>query len=70
MPTLTPDQTLALAQQANTWPTIAELAAATGVSGRTLRQAVADGRLPAVKTNVARIIPDDFAALFAARQKH
>lgn len=69
MSTLTTDEVLALAQQANSWPTIAELAAATGVSGRTLRQAVADGRLPAVKTNVARINPDDFAVWFAARQK-
>lgn len=69
MSVLSSEEVLALAQQANGWPTIAELAKATGVSGRTLRQAVADGRLPAVKTNVARINPDDFAAWFAARQR-
>lgn len=69
MNTLTTDEVLALAEQAKGWPTIAELATATGVSGRTLRQAVADGRLPAVKTNVARIDPDDFAEWFAGRQK-
>ncbi len=69
MPTLTTDEALRLAEQAKNWPTIAQIAAVTGVSGRTLRQAVADGRLPAVKTNVARINPDDFAVWFAARQK-
>ena len=69
MTTLTKDDALALAQRAQTWPTIAELAATTGVSGRTLRQAVADGRLPGTKTNVLRINPNDFAVWFAARQK-
>lgn len=69
MNTLTTDEALRLAAEAATWPTIAELAEATGVSGRTLRQAVADGRLPATRLNVARINPDDFAAWFAARQR-
>ena len=69
MTTLTTEEALALAAQASTWPTIAELATATGVSGRTLRQAVASGRLPATRVNVARINPDDFAVWFAARQK-
>ncbi len=69
MNTLTADEALALAEQAATWPTIAELAARTGVPGRTLRHAVTTGCLPAVKTNVARINPDDFAVWFSARQK-
>jgi excisionase family DNA binding protein len=69
MNTLNTEKALRLAAEACTWPTIAELAETYGVSGRTLRQAVADGRLPAIKVNVARVNPDDFAAWFAARQR-
>lgn len=57
------------AQHAKDWPTIAELAQATGIRGRTLRQAAADGRLNSTRTNVTRIDPDDFARWFAARQR-
>ncbi len=60
---------LDLLAQARTWPTIKQWADCTGISGRTIRQAVADGRLPAIKVNVARISPAAFAAWVAARQR-
>lgn len=59
---------LGMLAQARTWPTIREWADETGISGRTIRQAVADGRLPAIRVNVARVSPSDFAAWVAARQ--
>lgn len=58
----TTENVLALLAEARTWPTIKEWAETTGISGRTIRQAVADGRLPAIRVNAARISPDDFAA--------
>lgn len=69
MNTLTTHEALTLAAQAATWPTIAELAAQTGMPGRRIREAIADGSLPATRLNVLRVNPDHFAAWFAARQK-
>lgn len=66
----TTDNFLGLLSQARTWPTIKQWADQTGISGRTIRQAVADGNLPAIKVNVARVNPDDFASWVAARQRH
>lgn len=65
----TTDDVLGLLPQARTWPTIKQWADETGISGRTIRQAVADGRLPAVRLNVARISPEDFSTWVAARQR-
>lgn len=66
---LTTQHVLDLLDEARTWPTIKEWAEQTGMSGRTIRQAVADGNLPAIKVNVARVSPDAFAAWVAARQR-
>lgn len=69
MKTLTADEAISLAAQAATWPTIAQLAETTGIAGRRIRAAIADGDLPATRLNVLRVNPDDFAAWFAARQR-
>lgn len=65
----TTDSVLGLLAEARSWPTIKQWADETGISGRTIRQAVADGHLPAIKVNVARVSPADFAAWAAGRQR-
>lgn len=51
------------------WPSIADLAATSGIAGRTLRRAIADGDLPAFRLNCLRVNPQDFNAWLAQRQK-
>lgn len=55
-------RTLDLLATARAWPTVSDLADLTGIAGRRIRQAIADGHLKAVKTNVLRVDPDSFAA--------
>jgi hypothetical protein len=62
-------QAIDLALTAKDWPTVTDLANQTGITGRILRRAIADGHLPALRLNVLRVNPDDFASWFAARQK-
>ena len=62
------EQALDLAARAKTWPTVANLSGETGIPERTLRQAIADGYLPALRLNVLRVNPEDFAAWLRGRQ--
>lgn len=62
------DQALDLAARAKDWPTVASLSEETGIPGRTLRQAIADGHLPALRLNVLRVNPEDFATWLRGRQ--
>lgn len=58
-----------LAARVMTWPTVADLAARTGINGRLLRRAIQDGELPALRLDFLRVNPEDFAAWLAARRK-
>lgn len=69
MPQATATDALDLAQRAKDWPTVTDLSQRTGVPARTLRRAIQDGELAALRLNVLRVNPDDFASWLNARQK-
>jgi hypothetical protein len=66
-PTL--DDLRAIAEQAKTWPTVAQAAETNGVSVRALHRAIARGEVICWRLNVNRVEPHSLSAWLAARQQ-